>query len=140
MRRHPIFHSLNRLCTIGGQSQERTRLSGAASVAILSICSYCGFALLASEMEEGETRAFITRGALIAASRPRFIERAYILACAIAVTLAIGVSRVYLGVHWATDVVAGWAFGAAWALVSLAPMHFLIRDRTYATGRAASPT
>lgn len=43
--------------------------------------------------------------------------RAFLLAAALALTGMIGVSRVYLGVHWPSDVLAGWAFGAPWALL-----------------------
>lgn len=57
---------------------------------------------------------FLTLGAMLA----RFVEgrlKAYVLVVAIALTLLIGGSRVYLGVHWPTDVLAGWCLGGAWA-------------------------
>ncbi|MBK3774775.1 phosphatase PAP2 family protein [Azospirillum brasilense] len=58
---------------------------------------------------------FLTLGAMLA----RFVEgkrqKAYVLVVAMAVTLLVGCSRVYLGVHWPTDVLAGWCVGAGWA-------------------------
>jgi undecaprenyl-diphosphatase len=42
---------------------------------------------------------------------------AYALGAGVATTLLVGVSRVYLGVHWPTDVMAGWVLGAAWAMI-----------------------
>ena len=51
----------------------------------------------------------------------RFVARrrrkALFLAVAVGVTAAVGVSRVYLGVHWPSDVLAGWALGFSWALL-----------------------
>jgi len=38
------------------------------------------------------------------------------IALGIVVALAIGASRVYLGVHWTSDVVCGWAIATAWLL------------------------
>lgn len=42
--------------------------------------------------------------------------RRYILAVAALLVTAIGCSRVYLGVHWPSDVIAGWSFGISWAI------------------------
>jgi undecaprenyl-diphosphatase len=62
---------------------------------------------------------FLTVAALIADTRSRVVEKSYILAVATLMALLVGLSRIALGVHWATDVVAGWDFGAAWALAWL---------------------
>jgi undecaprenyl-diphosphatase len=73
---------------------------------------------------------FLTLGALLASTRSRGIERLVILATATLMTLLVGLSRIALGVHWATDVLAGWAFGAAWALLWLLLARRLARSRS----------
>jgi undecaprenyl-diphosphatase len=60
---------------------------------------------------------FLTLGALLARVEPRRRDKAFILSLAVVLTLMVGASRVYLGVHWPTDVLAGWTVGAAWALL-----------------------
>lgn len=60
---------------------------------------------------------YLTLGALLARIQPKRRLKAYLLVLAIMVTLLVGASRVYLGVHWPTDVLAGWTAGAAWALL-----------------------
>lgn len=37
-----------------------------------------------------------------------------VFACAVTMTALVGASRVYLGLHWPSDVVAGWASGVGW--------------------------
>ena len=58
---------------------------------------------------------FLTLGAMLSQAAKGRATRIYVMATAIAVVLIVGVTRVYLGVHWATDVLAGWAAGGAWA-------------------------
>jgi undecaprenyl-diphosphatase len=59
---------------------------------------------------------FLTLGALLARIQSDRRLKAYVISVAIVLTLLIGASRVYLGVHWPTDVLAGWCAGAAWAM------------------------
>lgn len=60
---------------------------------------------------------YLTLGTLLMRLQPRRREKAFILGVAVLLTMLIGASRVYLGVHWPTDVLAGWCVGAAWALI-----------------------
>jgi undecaprenyl-diphosphatase len=60
---------------------------------------------------------YLTLGALLARSHQRRALKVYFLFLAVLLTLMVGVTRVYLGVHWPTDVLAGWTAGAVWALL-----------------------
>ncbi|WP_267212831.1 phosphatase PAP2 family protein [Chelatococcus asaccharovorans] len=59
---------------------------------------------------------YLTIGALLTRVERRRIVRLYILVVAVGLTLLVGLSRIYLGVHWPSDVLAGWCAGAAWAM------------------------
>lgn len=60
---------------------------------------------------------YLSLGASIARFHRRKAVRAYSFIVAAFLTILIGVTRVYLGVHWPTDVLAGWVAGGVWALL-----------------------
>jgi undecaprenyl-diphosphatase len=60
---------------------------------------------------------YLTMGALLARTARQRREKTYFVASALLITFMIGLSRVYLGVHYPTDVLAGWCAGTAWALL-----------------------
>jgi undecaprenyl-diphosphatase len=60
---------------------------------------------------------YLTLGALLARMHAPPALKAFFLGMACLLTVLIGISRVYLGVHWPTDVLAGWAAGSVWAIV-----------------------
>lgn len=58
---------------------------------------------------------YLTLGALVARFSDKRRIKVFVMSAAVVLTLLVGVSRIYLGVHWPTDVLAGWCVGAAWA-------------------------
>ncbi|MBB3890404.1 undecaprenyl-diphosphatase [Phenylobacterium haematophilum] len=61
---------------------------------------------------------FLILATVVASVEPRRRTKALIYGLAIVSVLGVGVSRVYLGVHWPTDVLGGWVLGASWALAA----------------------
>ncbi|MCO6188329.1 phosphatase PAP2 family protein [Rhizobium sp. L1K21] len=81
----------------------------------------------------------------LAAVAVRFVERRqtrrFVITCAFLLAALVGISRVYLGVHWPSDVFAGWCLGGAWAGTCWYAAHWLTHrnrpsDETEDLGRS----
>ena len=70
---------------------------------------------------------YLTLAALLARAQEHRRLKFYLIGVAVTLTVLIGLSRVYLGVHWPSDVLAGWCVGSAWALMCWAVAVWLGR-------------
>ena len=68
---------------------------------------------------------YLTQGALLAKVQSNKNLRVYILLVAIILVFLIGISRIYFGVHYPTDVLAGWSVGLAWASLCWLAVKYL---------------
>jgi undecaprenyl-diphosphatase len=81
---------------------------------------------------------YLTLGVVLAGTRSRRREKLYIMLAAFLLTGIVGLSRVYLGVHYATDVLGGWSIGLCWAMLCLLAAHYLNRQHRRSGPRGQS--
>ncbi|HEY9235433.1 MULTISPECIES: phosphatase PAP2 family protein [Phenylobacterium] len=70
---------------------------------------------------------FLVLATVFASVETRRRTKALIYGLAVAMVVAVGLSRIYLGVHWPTDVLGGWCLGTSWAIAAWIVLAFARR-------------
>jgi Membrane-associated phospholipid phosphatase len=60
---------------------------------------------------------YLSVAVMLARAFPRQKVKTYVMSVAVVLVMIVGLTRIYLGAHWTTDVLGGWAVGAAWAVI-----------------------
>ena len=109
------------LSTVLKQAFDRQRPDLVPHLSIVQTASFpSGHSMMSSAV-------YLTLGTLLARLVPRMVLKAYFIALALLISFLIGISRVYMGVHYPTDVLAGWTLGLVWALLCWIVAYYLQR-------------
>lgn len=121
-----IFHDRRREALIFGATVVLAQVSSELLKALYdrprpSLVAHGGF-VYSQSFPSGHSAlaaaTFFTLATVVASVETKKRTKALIFGLAMVFVVTVGISRVYLGVHWPTDVLGGWALGASWALVA----------------------
>lgn len=83
---------------------------------------------------------YLTLGALVSRLVETRRQKIYVISVAVFVTVLVGISRIYLGVHYPTDVLAGWSVGLVWSILCwLVVRHLQRRGKVEPAGNTPPP-
>jgi undecaprenyl-diphosphatase len=106
-----------------GLSTAVKHLVGRPRPPVVDALSHAGGFAFPSGHATHAAAVYVVLGAVAAAGLQRRGAKTAALIGASVVVAAVGISRLYLGVHWLTDVVAGWLIGSLWALLLLVALR-----------------